>query len=41
LAVSSYIRRHTGVRAEAALYTLIFIVNGALFLGLASYLLFF
>jgi hypothetical protein len=40
LAASSFIRQHTGIRSEPALYTLIFVVNGALFLGLVSYYLF-
>jgi hypothetical protein len=33
------IRKATGIRTEAALYTLIFVVNGALFLALVAYYL--
>lgn len=40
MAASAFIQRHTGVHSEAALYTLIFILNGALLPALISYYLF-
>jgi hypothetical protein len=39
LAIAHFIQTRTGVRCEAALYTLMFIVNGALFLGLLAFYL--
>jgi len=39
LAAAYFIQRTTGVRCEAALYTLMFIVNGALFLGMVAFYL--
>jgi hypothetical protein len=40
LAAASFIQRHTGIRCEAALYTLIFVLNGAILLALVAYYLF-
>ena len=40
VAASSFIQKHTGIRCEAALYTLIFVANGALMLALIAYYLF-
>ena len=40
LAAAAFILKHTGIRCEAALYTLIFVVNGALLLALIAYYLF-
>jgi hypothetical protein len=40
LAAASFIQKHTGIRCEAALYTLIFVANGALLLALIAYYLF-
>jgi hypothetical protein len=39
LEVSHLIQKHTGVRTEAMLYTLLFVMNGALFLALVAYYL--
>jgi hypothetical protein len=39
LAAAYWIRKTTGIRAEAALYTLMFVINGALFLALVAYYL--
>lgn len=39
LIAAYYIRKATGIHAEAALYTLIFVVNGALFLALLAFYL--
>jgi hypothetical protein len=39
LEVSYLIQKATGVRTEAAFYTLVFVVNGALFLALVAYYL--
>jgi len=39
LAVAYLIQKTTGIRAEAAMYTLMFVVNGALFLALVAYYL--
>ena len=39
LAAAYWIRKTTGIRSEAALYTLLFVVNGALFLSLVAYYL--
>jgi hypothetical protein len=39
LLLASYIRQHTGIRSEAALYTFIFVINGALLLALIAYYL--
>ncbi len=39
LAIAHFIQTRTGVRCEAALYTLLFVVNGALFLALVAYYL--
>ncbi len=40
IAASVLIRRYTGIKCEAALYTLIFIANGALLLALIAFYLF-
>jgi hypothetical protein len=40
LLLSSFIREHTGIRSEATLYTLLFVLNGALLLALVAYYLF-
>jgi hypothetical protein len=39
LAVADFIHKTTGVRCEAALYTLMFVANGASFLGLVAFYL--
>jgi hypothetical protein len=39
LLASSFIFKHTGIHCEAALYTLIFVANGALLLALIAYYL--
>jgi len=39
-AAAAFIQKHTGIRCEAALYTLIFVANGALLLALIAYYLF-
>ena len=39
LAAAYFIHKEAGIRCEAALYTLMFVVNGALFLGLVAYYL--
>lgn len=39
LAIASFLRSHTGIRSEAALYTLIFVFNGAILLALIAYYL--
>lgn len=39
LAIAHFIQKTTGVRCEAALYTLMFIVNGALFLAMVAFYL--
>jgi hypothetical protein len=39
LAAAYFIQRTTGIRSEAALYTLMFVVNGALFLALLAFYL--
>src|SRR5579859_1298281 len=39
LAVSHFIQAKTGIRSEAALYTLMFVLNGALFLALLAFYL--
>ena len=39
LAAADFIHKTTGIRCEAALYTLMFVVNGALFLGLVAFYL--
>jgi hypothetical protein len=39
LAAAYWIRKATGIRSEAALYTLMFVINGALFLALIAYYL--
>jgi hypothetical protein len=39
LAAASFIQKHTGIRCEAALYTLMFVANGALLLALIAYYL--
>jgi hypothetical protein len=39
LAAAYFIQKTTGVRCEAALYTLMFIANGALFLGMVAFYL--
>jgi len=38
-AISNWIQNRTGIHTEAALYTLIFVVNGALLLGLIAFYL--
>jgi hypothetical protein len=40
LIFSSFIQRHTGIHCEGALYTLIFVINGAVLLALIAYYLF-
>jgi hypothetical protein len=40
VAAAYFIQKYTGIRCEAALYTLIFVVNGALLLALIAYYLF-
>jgi hypothetical protein len=40
VAAASWIQKHTGIRCEAALYTLIFVTNGALLLAFIAYYLF-
>lgn len=40
LAASRFIQRHTGIHCEAALYTLIFVANGAILMALIGYYLF-
>ncbi len=40
VAAASFIRKRTGIRCEAALYTLMFVANGALLLALIAYYLF-
>jgi hypothetical protein len=39
LAIAHFIQVRTGIRTEAALYTLMFVINGALFLALVAYYL--
>ncbi len=39
LAIAHYVQKTFGIHCEAALYTLLFIINGALFLALVSYYL--
>jgi hypothetical protein len=39
LAAAYWIRKTTGIRTESALYTLMFVINGALFLALVAYYL--
>ena len=39
LAIAHFIQKTTGVRCEAALYTLMFVANGALFLALVAFYL--
>jgi hypothetical protein len=39
LAIAYFVQKTTGVRCEAALYTLMFIANGALFLAMAAFYL--
>jgi len=39
LAAAYWIRKTTGIRCEATLYTLMFVINGALFLALLAYYL--
>jgi hypothetical protein len=39
LAAAYWIRKTTGIRSEALLYTLMFVINGALFLALVAYYL--
>lgn len=39
LAMAHFITARTGIRCEAALYTLMFVINGALFLALVAYYL--
>ena len=39
LAVAAFVRELTGIRCEAALYTLVFVTNGALLLALIAYYL--
>ena len=39
LAIAHFVRERTGIRCEAALYTLMFIANGGVFLGLLAYYL--
>ena len=39
LALASFLGSHTGIRVEAALYTLIFVFNGAILLALIAYYL--
>ena len=39
LLVSHFIQKTTGIRTEGALYTSIFVINGALFLALVAYYL--
>jgi hypothetical protein len=39
LAAAYWIRKTTAIRSEAALYTLMFVINGALFLALVAYYL--
>lgn len=39
LAIAHFIQEKTGIRSEAALYTLMFVINGALFLGLLAFYL--
>ncbi len=39
LAAAAFIQKHTGIRCEAALYTVVFVANGALLLALLAYYL--
>jgi hypothetical protein len=39
LAIAHVIQKTTGIRSEAAMYTLMFVINGALFLALVAYYL--
>ncbi len=39
LAIAHFIQEKTGIRSESALYTLMFVINGALFLAMMAYYL--